>query len=108
LKARNRDVHALNYECAAVVPDRIELKSFHDEREIDIQRCAISRTDLSRTRDDSLREPAITRLVQRLALAPELETDTLAGGPAFDQVVGVGREKEVAIFRSEYRARKVA
>src|SRR5947209_18187158 len=85
LQARDGNVHVVERENMALVPDGLEIESLHDECQVDLQvlsSCARESLSLH----DAFREPPIARRVERFVTAPEIESGRLTRRPASNQV----------------------
>jgi hypothetical protein len=102
-QARDRNRHVVDRERPAIPPDGLEIVSRHGQSQVDIQFALVGGPDRGAAFDDPLREPPVVRPVERLEAVQQLQPDGLAAFPASQQIVGVERQKEIAVPGREDR-----
>ena len=100
---RYRDSHVVDPEDPSAAPDPLEVEPGHDEREIDIEAGAVRGADERLIGDHPFRQKAVPRSIERLGSAHEIETERFAGAPGGERLLGIGRQKKIAILGDEQR-----
>jgi hypothetical protein len=89
-QVRCGNLHIIDNERSTRGPHRLEVVAFHDEREIDLQAWRAGAPRQGPPLDDSLREPAVSRAIERFVRQPEIHPHVFTRGPRSNEVVGIG------------------
>jgi hypothetical protein len=99
-KASDGDFYIINHELTSIVPNGFEIVSRHHKRQIDLQ-VPGPLVDARRRRvGPTTRFEAL----ERFRTAPELESRALACLPGSNQIIRIGRKKELVVLGDEHGA----
>jgi hypothetical protein len=80
-------------ESSAFVPRRVEVITFHDECQIDLEVVWPGDTRDRAMLDDPLSEPAVTWAIERFICEPQLEPKVIARRPCLNEILRIGWER---------------